>query len=125
MHLIVYRLARLSTEQTPTSCSEQGLRENRVNSEIRFETEIVWLEDVTHQAYVREAIMMVRNRRGKPNVFGADQEGRLVGYANMSKKAPCTQRFCHRRVFFLRPYDPYQSVAEPQMFQSAHADHGQ
>lgn len=75
------------------------------HTELHHETEIIWLEDVEALTYVREAILLVRNRRGKPKIHADDT--RLVGYANLGPQAPATNGFARRRVFTLRDYDPY------------------
>lgn len=74
-------------------------------AELEDEEEIIWLEDVSEARYVREALMLVKNSRGKPEIEADDT--RVVGYANLVSEADCATGYAFRRVFTLRDYDPY------------------
>lgn len=75
------------------------------------EVEIVWLEDVSGLEYVREAVQLVRRRRGRP-AFNPGPGGRLVGYANVGPTAKGHNWHFQRRVFWLQGSDPYRWPSE-------------
>ncbi len=72
--------------------------------EISHETELVWLEDITHLDYVRQSLDRLPTRRGKPAYH---RDGRMVGYATLgpgAKPSRSSGTF-RRRVFWLLPHD--------------------
>ncbi|MFF2197278.1 DUF6009 family protein [Streptomyces sp. NPDC058157] len=74
------------------------------DDEIRYEVELVWLEDVTELDYVRQSLDRLPTRRGKPAYH---RDGRLVGYAELSPQAKPSRSSgtFRRRVFWLLPHD--------------------
>jgi len=75
-------------------------------------SEIVWLEDVSQQPYVRVLPVYSRTRRGRISYHG---HGRAVGYENLSVDVrgvggPYPYL---RRVFWLAPWDPYGPPGRP------------
>jgi hypothetical protein len=72
--------------------------------EIRDETEIVWLEDISKLDYVRQSLDRLPSRRGKPAYH---RDGRMVGYAVLGPgaKPSRTSGTWRRRVFWLLPHD--------------------
>ncbi|MFD9053473.1 DUF6009 family protein [Streptomyces zaomyceticus] len=74
------------------------------DDEIKYETELVWLEDLDGLDYVRQSIDRLPTRRGKPAYY---RDGRMVGYAVLApqaKSSPASGTF-RRRVFWLLPHD--------------------
>ena len=74
------------------------------DSQLTDEDEVVWLEDLSHLDYVRQALDKVHARRGKPRY---ERDGRLIGYTNLKTGAesdPDSGLFA-RRTFFLLPHD--------------------
>lgn len=69
-------------------------------------SEIVWLENVSHQPYVRELYVDSRTRRGRIAYRG---NGRAVGYENLAADTKGNGGFYpyRRRCFWLAPWDPY------------------
>ncbi|MEU0663393.1 DUF6009 family protein [Streptomyces lavendulocolor] len=72
--------------------------------EISYETELVWLEDITRLDYVRQSLDRLPTRRGKPAYH---RDGRMVGYALLgpSAKPSRSSGTWRRRVFWLLPHD--------------------
>ncbi|WP_331719954.1 DUF6009 family protein [Streptomyces sp. NBC_00147] len=72
--------------------------------EIRHESELVWLEDVTELDYVRQSLDRLPTRRGKPAYH---RDGRMVGYAILAPQAKASRSSgtFRRRVFWLLPHD--------------------
>jgi len=72
--------------------------------------EIVWLEDVSKQPYVRAIMVESRTRRGR---LGYGGNGRAVGYENLPTDTPLTGGPYFRRVFYLTPWDPVWATRSP------------
>ncbi|MET9427870.1 MULTISPECIES: DUF6009 family protein [unclassified Streptomyces] len=74
------------------------------DDEIKHETELVWLEDITSLDYVRQSLDRLPTRSGKPAYF---RDGRMVGYAILGPKAKASRASgtFRRRVFWLLPHD--------------------
>ncbi|MGA4867152.1 DUF6009 family protein [Streptomyces lavendulocolor] len=74
------------------------------DDEIKHETELVWLEDITNLDYVRQSLDRLPTRSGKPAYF---RDGRMVGYAILGPKAKASRASgtFRRRVFWLLPHD--------------------
>ncbi|NNJ08598.1 transcription factor, partial [Streptomyces sp. PKU-MA01144] len=72
--------------------------------EIRDESEIIWLEDVTRLDYVRQSLDRLPTRTGKPPYH---RDGRMVGYALLGPRAKASRSSgtFRRRVFWLLPHD--------------------
>ncbi|MFD0034088.1 DUF6009 family protein [Streptomyces sp. NPDC127172] len=72
--------------------------------EIRHESDLVWLEDITELDYVRQSLDRLPTRRGKPAYH---RDGRMVGYATLSPQAKASRSSgtFRRRVFWLLPHD--------------------
>ncbi|MFB8272930.1 DUF6009 family protein [Streptomyces sp. NPDC055955] len=72
--------------------------------EIRHESDLVWLEDVTDLDYVRQSLDRLPTRRGKPAYH---RDGRMVGYATLAPQAKASRSSgtFRRRVFWLLPHD--------------------
>lgn len=72
--------------------------------EIRHETKIVWLEDISELDYVRQSLDRLPTRRGKPPYH---RDGRMVGYVMLGPKAKASRSSgtFRRRVFWLKPHD--------------------
>jgi Family of unknown function (DUF6009) len=69
--------------------------------DIRYETRIIWDEDISRLDYVREGIYLTTRQRGPVRT-----PGRRVGYAEIAK--PKTTRgleTVRRRIFWLMPHD--------------------
>lgn len=82
---------------------------------LQFETDIIWLEDISKLPYVRCFEQPVRNRRGTPGkCHFNNEETRLIGYANLSKDAPCNNWYSVRRIFTIRREDERNPVSIPQ-----------
>ena len=75
-------------------------------------SEIVWLEDVSQQPYVRALLVDSRTRRGRIAYHG---NGRAVGYENLPADTEGKGTFYpyRRRVFWLAPWDPYGPPGRP------------
>ncbi|GGP93356.1 DUF6009 family protein [Streptomyces melanogenes] len=73
-------------------------------SELRHESDVVWLEDPTPLDYVRQALDKTPRRRGKPRYH---RDGRMVGYTELDQHAEADpdSSLHRRRVFFLLPHD--------------------
>ncbi|MFF6984718.1 DUF6009 family protein [Streptomyces sp. NPDC008343] len=72
--------------------------------EIKYETDLVWLEDTADLDYVRQSLDRLPSRQAKPAYH---RDGRMVGYAilgSRAKASPCSGTF-RRRVFWLLPHD--------------------
>lgn len=78
---------------------------------IKWEEEIVWIEDADQHPYVRERFVVASQRSGS---FPWKHAGRLVGYANMREDMPNTgtNGFFKRRAFFLKSNDYYEYPSE-------------
>ncbi|MFE6904708.1 DUF6009 family protein [Streptomyces sp. NPDC057717] len=72
--------------------------------EIRHESDLVWLEDITELDYVRQSLDRLPTRRGKPAYH---RDGRMVGYATLAPQAKASRSSgtFRRRVFWLLPHD--------------------
>ncbi|MGW2232204.1 DUF6009 family protein, partial [Streptomyces formicae] len=72
--------------------------------EIRHESELVWLEDVTNLDYVRQSLDRLLTRGSKPAYH---RDGRMVGYAMLAPQAKSSRSSgtFRRRVFWLLPHD--------------------
>ncbi|MFD4577889.1 DUF6009 family protein [Streptomyces sp. NPDC058417] len=73
-------------------------------SQLVHEAGVVWLEDLQHLDYVRQALDKCPRRNGRPRYARA---GRLVGYAELDKAAEASpdSGLFQRRTFFLLPHD--------------------
>ncbi|MFC8953629.1 DUF6009 family protein [Streptomyces sp. NPDC057101] len=73
-------------------------------NDLKHETELVWLEDVSSLGYVRQSLDRLPTRVGKPPYY---RDGRLVGYAVLgtAAKASRASGTFRRRVFWLLPHD--------------------
>ncbi|MFG2526207.1 DUF6009 family protein [Streptomyces sp. NPDC048527] len=56
--------------------------------EIRYESDLVWLEDITDLDYVRQSLDRLPTRRGKPAYH---RDGRMVGYATLTPQAKASR----------------------------------
>ncbi|MEU9704494.1 DUF6009 family protein [Streptomyces sp. NPDC047981] len=74
------------------------------DDEIKYETELVWLEDIGQLDYVRQSLDRLPTRGGRPAYF---RDGRMVGYAILGpdSKASRASGTFRRRVFWLLPHD--------------------
>ena len=72
--------------------------------EISHETDLVWLEDITHLDYVRQSLDRLPTRKGKPPYH---RDGRMIGYAILGPDAKASRASgtFRRRVFWLLPHD--------------------
>ncbi|MFD4482983.1 DUF6009 family protein [Streptomyces sp. NPDC058471] len=72
--------------------------------EIRHESQLVWLEDITDLDYVRQSLDRLPDRRRKPAYH---RDGRMVGYAVLAPQAKASRSSgtFRRRVFWLLPHD--------------------
>ncbi|MFJ5712771.1 DUF6009 family protein [Streptomyces sp. NPDC093105] len=79
-------------------------------NDLKHETDIVWLEDVSRLDYVRQSLDRLPTRIGKPPYH---RDGRMVGYAVLgtAAKASRASGTFRRRVFWLLPHD---RDADPQ-----------
>ncbi|MFL9458699.1 DUF6009 family protein [Tolypothrix bouteillei VB521301_2] len=77
---------------------------NHWNSNLEYESNVVWLRDIKEIPYVREYVLENCSRRkGKVKYLHFE----VVGYTELESKAPnngLSGRFT-RRVFWLKPYD--------------------
>ncbi|MFF5639802.1 DUF6009 family protein [Streptomyces sp. NPDC012825] len=73
-------------------------------NDLKHETELVWLEDITRLDYVRQSLDRLPTRSGKPAYH---RDGRMVGYAILGPgaKASRASGTFRRRVFWLLPHD--------------------
>ncbi|AJF70366.1 DUF6009 family protein [Streptomyces vietnamensis] len=73
-------------------------------NDLKHETALVWLEDITHLDYVRQSLDRLPTRSGKPAYH---RDGRMVGYATLSADAKASRASgtFRRRVFWLLPHD--------------------
>ncbi|MFD8396053.1 DUF6009 family protein [Streptomyces sp. NPDC059680] len=68
------------------------------------EAHVVWLEDLDHLDYVRQALDKTKRRNTRPPY---ERDGRMVGYVQLDDRAepdPDSGLY-KRRVFFLLPHD--------------------
>lgn len=72
---------------------------------LQFETDIIWLEDPTSLAYVREGIIVTSGRTRRPQWW--HPRARLVGYANLSPEIRRARGIgtYERRMFWLKEHD--------------------
>ncbi|MFE5595101.1 DUF6009 family protein [Streptomyces sp. NPDC056549] len=79
-------------------------------NDLKHESELVWLEDVSLLDYVRQSLDRLPTRSGKPAYH---RDGRMVGYAVLSTDAKASRASgtFRRRVFWLLPHD---RDSEPQ-----------
>ncbi|MFF3606913.1 DUF6009 family protein [Streptomyces sp. NPDC002463] len=73
-------------------------------NDLKYETELVWLEDVSRLDYVRQSLDRLPTRSGKPAYH---RDGRMVGYAVLGSDAKASRASgtFRRRVFWLLPHD--------------------
>lgn len=73
-------------------------------NDLKHETELVWLEDVSRLDYVRQSLDRLPTRSGKPAYH---RDGRMIGYAVLSTDAKASRASgtFRRRVFWLLPHD--------------------
>ncbi|MFC8270329.1 DUF6009 family protein [Streptomyces cinereoruber] len=73
-------------------------------NDLKHETDLVWLEDITRLDYVRQSLDRLPTRSGKPAYH---RDGRMVGYAILGPgaKASRASGTFRRRVFWLLPHD--------------------
>ncbi|MFE0198485.1 DUF6009 family protein [[Kitasatospora] papulosa] len=74
------------------------------DDEIKHETDIVWLEDVSKLDYVRQSLDRLPTRSSRPTYC---RPGRMVGYATLDAQAKSSRASgtFRRRVFWLGPHD--------------------
>lgn len=72
--------------------------------EIRHESALVWLEDISGLDYVRQSLDRLPTRRGRPAYH---RGGRMIGYAVLAPQAKASRSSgtFRRRVFWLLPHD--------------------
>lgn len=72
--------------------------------DISYESDLLWLEDITGLDYVRQSLDRLPTRTGKPPYY---RPGRMVGYAVLapSAKGACCSGTFRRRVFWLNAND--------------------
>jgi hypothetical protein len=75
-----------------------------IEKALEYEARIVWLEDISRLAYVRQGVYWGMTRRGKPKC-PAGKKGRVVGYAELYRWYKSDSRVYQRRVFWLKNYD--------------------
>ncbi len=69
-----------------------------------YEDGVVWLVPIDRLPYVRETILMVTRRKGKPGRTFR----RLIGYTTLRDDAPpALPRRYYRRFFWMATYDPH------------------
>lgn len=84
-------------------------------TDLEFEKEIVWEEDVRKLPYVRQTLVVTHTRGRPPHRLGQ----RRVGYAVLRADAPSVRRRrFERRVFWLASHDapndgPYKNGGAP------------
>ncbi|MFK4103154.1 DUF6009 family protein [Streptomyces sp. NPDC019531] len=73
-------------------------------SDLTGEARVVWLEDLDHLDYVRQALDKTHRRINKPRYA---RDGRMIGYTELDKTvhADPDSGLYRRRVFFLLPRD--------------------
>ena len=73
-------------------------------NDLKHESELVWLEDITRLDYVRQSLDRLPTRTGKPAYH---RDGRMVGYATLATDAKASRASgtFRRRVFWLLPHD--------------------
>lgn len=73
-------------------------------NDLKHETALVWLEDITRLDYVRQSLDRLPTRTGKPAYH---RDGRMVGYATLATDAKASRASgtVRRRVFWLLPHD--------------------
>ncbi|MFE1272505.1 DUF6009 family protein [Streptomyces sp. NPDC058757] len=73
-------------------------------NDLKHETAIVWLEDVSRLDYVRQSLDRLPTRSGKPAYH---RDGRMIGYAILSTSAKASRASgtFRRRVFWVLPHD--------------------
>ncbi|MER7540089.1 DUF6009 family protein [Streptomyces sp. NPDC097704] len=73
-------------------------------NDLKHETELVWLEDVSRLDYVRQSLDRLPTRSGRPAYH---RDGRMVGYAVIGTDAKSSRASgtFRRRVFWLLPHD--------------------
>ncbi|MFE6713932.1 DUF6009 family protein [Streptomyces sp. NPDC057695] len=73
-------------------------------NDLKHETDLVWLEDISTLDYVRQSLDRLPTRGGKPAYH---RDGRMIGFAvlaNTAKASRASGTF-RRRVFWLLPHD--------------------
>ncbi len=79
--------------------------------DIRYESKIVWLEDIQKLPWVRERLADLRSRKSlsktaKSNIEKENEGETLVGYAELEDGAPAMAgRYFRRRIFTLKTSD--------------------
>lgn len=77
--------------------------------QIENETDVTWLAPTcTLPRYVRATLVRCYRRRGM-----VKHSGRVVGWANLSKRAKSDRDGFQRRVFWLAAHDPYEGGGAP------------
>ncbi|MFD7961290.1 DUF6009 family protein [Streptomyces zaomyceticus] len=73
-------------------------------NDLKHETDLVWLEDITRLDYVRQSLDRLPTRTGKPAYH---RDGRMVGYAVLGSDAKASRASgtFRRRVFWVLPHD--------------------
>ncbi|MFH8582160.1 DUF6009 family protein [Streptomyces zaomyceticus] len=73
-------------------------------NDLKHETDLVWLEDITRLDYVRQSLDRLPSRTGKPAYH---RDGRMVGYAVLGSDAKASRASgtFRRRVFWVLPHD--------------------
>lgn len=73
-------------------------------NDLKHETDLIWLEDITRLDYVRQSLDRLPTRSGKPAYH---RDGRMVGYAILGSNAKAARASgtFRRRVFWLLPHD--------------------
>jgi hypothetical protein len=71
---------------------------------LRWEDEIIFVEDPAGLPYVREILGSAGTRRGRPPF----RDHRLIAYAALKPNSPCcvSRRF-ERRMWYVSDWDPY------------------
>ncbi|MET9725455.1 DUF6009 family protein [Streptomyces zaomyceticus] len=73
-------------------------------NDLKHETDLVWLEDITRLDYVRQSLDRLPTRAGRPAYH---RDGRMVGYAVLGSDAKASRASgtFRRRVFWVLPHD--------------------
>ncbi|MGW8355544.1 DUF6009 family protein [Streptomyces wedmorensis] len=73
-------------------------------NDLKHESALVWLEDISDLDYVRQSLDRLPTRGGKPTYH---RDGRMIGYAVLASTAKASRASgtFRRRVFWLLPHD--------------------
>ncbi|MFD3571412.1 DUF6009 family protein [Streptomyces sp. NPDC058667] len=73
-------------------------------NDLKHESDLVWLEDISCLDYVRQSLDRLPTRAGKPAYH---RDGRMIGYAVLATTAKASRASgtFRRRVFWLLPHD--------------------